>query len=62
MLYSLFEKVWDNISRVRKRQNDYSVRKVSGKAIHVGDKVLLYEPALRVGESSKLHCPWGKGL
>jgi len=59
-LKSSFEKVRDNITRAQKRQKDYFDRKVSGKTINVGDKVLLYEPAVKVGQSPKLHCPWGK--
>lgn len=57
-LESSSKKVRDNITRAQKRQKDYFDRKVSGKTINVGDKVLLYELAVKVGQSPKLHCPW----
>jgi hypothetical protein len=33
-------------------------QKVSGKELKVGDQVMLYNPAVKLGRSPKLHCPW----
>ena len=55
-----FEKVRTNIATSQKRQKDYYDKKISGKEINVGDRVMLYNPAVKPGRTEKLHCPWEK--
>jgi hypothetical protein len=55
-----FQRVQTNITTSQRRQKDYYDRKVSGKQIDVGNKVMLFNPSVKPGLSQKLHCPWKK--
>jgi len=59
-LETAFQRVRTNITTSQRRQKDYYDRKVSGKQIDVGNKVMLFNPSVKPGLSQKLHCPWEK--
>ena len=41
-----------------KRQKDYYDRSTTGNRFKIGEKVLLYTPALKKNECPKFHKPW----
>ena len=57
-LNSAFQKVRTNTDTAQNRQKDYYDKNVSGKELKVVDQVMLYNPAVKLGRSPKLHCPW----
>ena len=55
---SAFQRVRTNTDIAQNRQKDYYHKQVSGKELKVGDHVMLHNPAVKLGRSPKLHCPW----
>lgn len=58
-LCTAYETVRATLKVSQKRQKDYYDNRIAGKHIEVGDKVLLFNPAVKPGMTHKLSCPWG---
>ncbi len=48
----------ENLAASHKQQKDAYDTKIAGKGIAEGDEVWLHSPAVNVGQTSKLNCPW----
>ncbi|MES9883736.1 MAG: DDE-type integrase/transposase/recombinase [Sedimenticola sp.] len=57
-LNTAFKKVRDNLEASHKIQKDTYDVKVAGMRIEEGDDVWLHSPAVKVGRTTKLNCPW----
>ena len=53
-----FERVRHTMSSTQDRQKALYNRKVHGDPCNVGDHVFLFSPAVKPGQSRKLHHPW----
>ena len=57
-LREAYRRVRTNLTTAHNRQKDYYDQRIHGRPIQPGDLVWLLSPAVPVGHSRKLHCPW----
>jgi transposase InsO family protein len=57
-LREAYQRVRTNLTTAHNRQKDYYDQRIHGRPIQPGNLVWLLSPAVPVGHSRKLHCPW----
>ena len=57
-LENAYEQVRGKMGHSLDRQKDLYDKRIHGKPLATGDKVWLHYPAVPLGKSKKLHCPW----
>ena len=57
-LEDVHENAREHLRTAQKRQKDHYDQRIAGEQIEIGDRVFLHEPAVKKGQSKKLHSPW----
>jgi len=57
-LEEVHEHAREHLRAAQKRQKDHYDQRIAGEQIEVGDRVFLHEPAVKKGQTKKLHSPW----
>ena len=57
-LEEVHEHAREHLRTAQKRQKDYYDQRIAGEQIKVGDRVFLHDPAVKKGQTKKLHSPW----
>jgi len=57
-LEEVHEHAREHLRTSQKRQKDYYDQRIAGEQIKVGDRVFLHDPAVKKGQTKKLHSPW----
>ena len=57
-LEEVHEHAREHLRAAQKRQKDHYDQRIAGEQIKVGDRVFLHDPAVKKGQTKKLHSPW----
>ena len=57
-LEEVHEHAREHLRAAQKRQKDHYDQRIAGEQIEVGDRVFLHDPAVKKGQTKKLHSPW----
>ena len=57
-LEEVHEHAREHLRTAQKRQKDRYDQRIAGEQIEVGDRVFLHDPAVKRGQTKKLHSPW----
>jgi len=57
-LEEVHEHARKHLQTAQKRQKDHYDQRIAGEQIEIGDRVFLHDPALKKGQTKKLHSPW----
>ena len=60
VMFDAFELVRENKTTSQRRMKDDYDKKIAGKQIQEGEKVMLFNPSEKPWKTQKLHCPWKK--
>ena len=57
-LEEVHEHAREHLRAAQKRQKDHYDQRIAGEQIEVGDRVFLHDPAVKKGQTKKLHSQW----
>jgi len=57
-LEEVHEHAREHLQTAQKHQKDHYDKRIGGKQIEVGNRVFLHDPAVKEGQTKKLHSPW----